>query len=121
MSNIYYAKTHEWAAVEGTKAKIGISDFAQQKLGDLVFVSLPSVGETVRAGECFCEVESVKAVSEVYSPVDGKIIAVNEALEDAPELINEDAMSAWICEVELKGKVQNLLDEEGYKLFSENE
>ncbi len=117
MSKLYYAKTHEWVSVDGTKAKIGISDFAQKEMGDLVFVSLPKVGEVVEQGDFFCEVESVKAVSEVFSPVGGKVVAINQELESAPELINEDALSAWICEVELSADVANLLSEEEYAEF----
>lgn len=99
MSERYYAKSHEWAFIDGKTAKIGISDYAQKELGDIVFVELPEVGATVSAGETLCEVESVKAVSEIYAPVSGVVTAVNSELEDKPELLNEDALNAWICEV----------------------
>jgi glycine cleavage system H protein len=117
MGKILYAKTHEWADIDNGKAKVGISDHAQSELKDIVFVSLPSVGDTVVQGETFCEVESVKAVSEIYSPVSGKIVAVNKELEDAPELINDDAMNAWICQIELSEEPEGLLTEDEYKAF----
>jgi len=112
-----YAKTHEWVAIDGNKAKIGISDHAQHELGDLVFINLPSVGDSITAGESFCDVESVKAVSDLYAPVSGNIVAVNEELESAPETINSDAMGAWICEVEFDGNVDGLMDEAAYQEF----
>lgn len=112
---LLYAKTHEWVKVEGNKAKIGISDHAQGELGDIVYIELPEVGDEFEAGDILCEVESVKAVSEIYAPVSGKVIAVNEALEDSPELVNEDAMAAWICEIELASDATGLLTEEEYK------
>lgn len=94
------AKSHEWALVNGNKAKVGLSDYAQHAMGDIVFINLPEVGTSVTAGEAFCDIESVKAVSEAYSPVSGKIISVNSELEDTPELINSDPYGAWIMEVE---------------------
>lgn len=112
-----YAKTHEWIAIDGNKGKIGLSDHAQHELGDLVFINLPSVGDEVKVGESFCDVESVKAVSDLYSPVNGKITAVNNELESAPELINSDPMGAWICEVEIEGKPEGLMDEAAYADF----
>ncbi|HKL94471.1 MAG TPA: glycine cleavage system protein GcvH [Clostridia bacterium] len=114
MSKIYYSKTHEWALVDGNTAKIGISNYAQKELGDIVFIDLPSVGDSITANNAFCEVESVKAVSEINAPIDGKIIAVNSELEDSPEIINDNALSAWICEIEVSGKVSGLLDEDEY-------
>lgn len=110
-----FAKTHEWIKVDGTKGKIGISDNAQKELGDIVYIELPEVGSEFSAGDVLCEVESVKAVSEIYAPVDGKVIAVNEELEDSPELVNEDAMANWICEIEITGDTSALLSEEEYK------
>ena len=90
-----YAESHEWVLFENdTTATIGLTDFAQSELGDLVFVNLPQIGDTLTAGETFADVESVKAVSDVYSPVSGTVVAVNEALLDAPQKINEDAFSA---------------------------
>ena len=117
MGKILFSKSHEWADIENGKAKVGISDHAQSELKDIVFVSLPSVGDAVRAGEAFCEVESVKAVSEIIAPCSGKIIAVNTQLEDAPELINEDAMGAWFCEIELSSQPGGLLSEDEYEAY----
>ncbi|MBQ4049029.1 MAG: glycine cleavage system protein GcvH [Clostridia bacterium] len=114
---LMYAKTHEWVAIDGNKAKIGISDHAQHELGDLVFINLPAEGDSIVAGESFCDVESVKAVSDLYAPVSGRIVAVNTELESAPELINSDAMGAWICEVELESEGDDLMDEAAYAEF----
>lgn len=106
-SNYKFRETHEWVAIDGKKAKIGISDFAQDELGDIVFINLPEVGDEVAIGESFCDIESVKAVSEAYCPVKGTIIDVNRDLEDAPEVLNTDPYNAWIIEVEFTeiGKV----------------
>ncbi len=114
---ILYRESHEWAAIEGKTAKIGISDHAQKELGDLVFINLPEVGATVKAGDVLCDVESVKAVSDLYAPVSGKIVKVNEELEGAPELINRDAMGAWICEIEVTEVPSDLMDEAAYAKF----
>lgn len=114
---ILFKDTHEWAAIEGTKAKVGLSDHAQSELGDLVFINLPEVGAQVTAGDVLCDVESVKAVSDIYSPVSGKIVKVNEELESAPELINQDAMGAWICEIEVTDVPNDLMDEAAYEKF----
>lgn len=122
MSKEYlYAKTHEWVQfLDDTRARIGISDYAQNELGDLVFVNLPEVGDEVYVGESFADVESVKAVSNVYSPVTGIVKAVNEELLDQPELINSDSMEAWFIEVEDISEKAELLSEEEYeKLISE--
>ena len=112
---ILFSKSHEWAAIEGNKAKVGISDHAQKELGDLVFINLPEVGKKVNAGDVLCDVESVKAVSDLYAPVTGKVVAVNEELESAPELINQNAMEAWICEIEVENVPDGLMDEAAYK------
>ncbi len=122
LSDLKYLDTHEWVKTEedGTYT-IGISDYAQESLGDLVFVNLPEVGDEVQAGESFADVESVKAVSDVYSPVTGTICAINEELLDAPELINEDAYNAWFIKVE-NGELQDgLMDSKEYEEFLENE
>ena len=111
---LLYAKSHEWAAIEGNVAKVGISDHAQGELGDLVFINLPAVGDEVTAGEALCDVESVKAVSDIYAPVSGKIVRVNEELEGSPELINQDALGAWICEIEVTEVPEDLMDEAAY-------
>ncbi|MBT8353320.1 MAG: glycine cleavage system protein GcvH [Desulfofustis sp.] len=97
--DIYYSKEHEWAAKEGEVIRIGISDYAQDQLGDIVFVELPEPGSSFERNEEFGTLESVKAVSEIYIPVSGEIVAVNTALEDAPELLNEDPYDNWIVEV----------------------
>ena len=94
-----YVKTHEWVKEEGDVVYVGITDFAQDALGDLVFVNLPEEGDEVVAGEAFADVESVKAVSDVFSPVTGVVLAVNEELLDAPERINEDPYGAWFVKV----------------------
>ena len=121
MSKEYmYTATHEWIQfLDDKTARIGISDYAQSELGDLVFVNLPEEGDRVEAGEPFAEVESVKAVSNVYSPVTGTVKAVNEALLDQPELINSDAMEAWFIEVENISDKVNLLTGEEYTRLTE--
>jgi glycine cleavage system H protein len=98
--DIHYAKSHEWARLEGDTVKVGISDYAQDQLGDIVFVEMPAAGETFAQGDEFGTVESVKAVSELYMPVGGEIVAVNSPLEDAPELVNNTPYSdGWMIEV----------------------
>lgn len=112
-----YTKAHEWLKVEGDKATIGITDAAQSMLGDVVFVELPEVGTVYAAGESIASIESVKAVSDVYIPVRGKILEVNEALEDAPDLINKEAFGeGWIAVIELAdlGELGGLLSAEEY-------
>lgn len=122
MSKEYlFLQSHEWVQfLDETTARIGISDYAQNELGDLVFVNLPEEGEEVEAGEVFAEVKSVKAVSNVYSPVTGVVKAVNEELLDQPDLINSDAMEAWFIEVEnITDKAELLSEEEYNKLISQ--
>lgn len=117
-----YAKTHEWAVIDGDTAVIGISDFAQSELGDLVFVNLPEAGDEVTAGEAFADVESVKAVSDIYSPVTGTVAEINEELLDAPELINENANDAWFIRVEgVTEQSDELMAPEEYETFCEEE
>ncbi|NLO09813.1 MAG: glycine cleavage system protein GcvH [Clostridiales bacterium] len=116
MSKVLYAKSHEWVEfLDDTRARVGISDYAQNELGDLVFISLPEEGDEVSVGESFADVESVKAVSNVYSPVSGTVKAINEDLLDQPELVNSDAMDAWFIEVENISDKADLLTEEEYK------
>ena len=118
-----FAKTHEWLndLGDGT-ATIGISDFAQNELGGLVFVNLPEPGDEVVAGEVFADVESVKAVSDIYSPVSGVIAEINEELLDSPELINENANDAWFIKVEnVTDHVEDLLGPEDYEAFCAEE
>ncbi len=113
-----YTKTHEWVKLTGTKAKIGITDHAQEALTDIVFVELPTIGKEVKKGEELCVVESVKSVSEVYAPVSGKVVAVNMKLDDSPEIINAKPYDdGWLVELEVKDKaeVNMLLDAAAYK------
>lgn len=115
--DVRYAESHEWVKVAGETAKIGITDYAQDQLGDIVFVELPDIGESFEKGAEFGTVESVKAVSELYIPVSGEIVAINEALEDAPELINNTPFSdGWMIEVKLddSSEVDALLDKDAY-------
>ena len=119
--DLKYAKSHEWVKKEDGVATIGLTDFAQSELGDLVFVNLPEVGDDVTAGEAFGDVESVKAVSDVNSPVSGKVLEINEALLDAPESINEDPYGAWFIKVEDITEEEELLDADAYAAFCEEE
>lgn len=115
---ILYARSHEWVDLnEDGTATIGISDFAQSELGDLVFVNLPAAGDKVTAGEVFADVESVKAVSDIYSPVTGTVTETNEALLDNPALINENAMGAWFVRVEGVTAKGELMTETEYQAF----
>ena len=114
-TNLQYSKSHEWLKYEDGVAVIGISDFAQSALGDVVFIGLPAVGDEVIAGESFGDVESVKAVSDLISPVSGVICAVNDELDDAPELLNEDPYAAWIIKVENVTTEEELLDAAAYE------
>ena len=120
-SELKYSKSHEWLKEEGGVSVIGISDFAQDALGDVVFINLPAVGDDVSAGESFGDVESVKAVSDLISPVTGKICAVNDALSDAPELLNKDPYGAWIIKVEDVSGTEELLDAAGYEAHCASE
>ncbi len=117
-----YAKSHEWVEVEGKIATVGISEHAQGELGDIVYVDLPEVGKEVKAGEVLCSVESVKSASDVYSPVSGKVVEVNETLEDSPETINKSAENeGWIAKLEItdESELDALMSEEEYKEFIE--
>lgn len=101
VADLRYSKEHEWVSLEGTQLRIGITDFAQEELGDIVFVELPEVGDSIAAGESFGSVESVKTVSELYAPISGKVIEVNTNLEDSPELVNESPYEgAWMIVIE---------------------
>lgn len=116
--NLLYSESHEWIEKMGNgNVRIGLSDFAQSELGDIVFVTLPEEGDTIITDESFAEVESVKAVSEVYSPVDGEVIAVNTALDDMPELINQDCYDAWLVEVKVAVIPENLMTSAEYEDF----
>ena len=120
-AELKYTKDHEWMVMEGDVAVIGISDFAQDALGDVVFINLPEVGDTVTAGESFGDVESVKAVSDVNSPVTGVIVAVNEELADSPENLNSDPYGSWIIKVEKITATEELLDAAAYEAFCAEE
>ena len=120
-AELKYTKDHEWMVMEGDIAVIGISDFAQDALGDVVFINLPEVGDTVTAGESFGDVESVKAVSDVNSPVTGVIVAVNEDLADSPENLNTDPYGSWIIKVENITETEQLLDAAAYEAFCAEE
>ena len=118
---LMYTKDHEWLKEEDGVAVIGISEFAQDALGDVVFVNLPQEGDEVVAGEAFGDVESVKAVSDLLSPVTGVVCAVNEELLDSPELLNSDPYGAWIIKVENVTDKEELMDAEAYEAFCAEE
>ena len=118
--DLKYTETHEWLKVEGNKAKVGITDHAQSELTDIVFVELPAAGKKIKKGEELCIVESVKSVSEIYSPVSGKILEVNKKLEDAPEIVNKDPYDdGWLVEMEIADnkELDKLLDAESYRKY----
>jgi glycine cleavage system H protein len=118
-----YTKEHEWISVDGTTGTVGITDYAQDSLGDIVFVELPKLGDTLEAGKIFGSVESVKAVSDLYSPVSGTVTAVNEELKDAPEKVNADANNTWMLKLEIKdaAEISALLSAEQYEKFVSEE
>lgn len=120
-AELKYSKTHEWIKTEDGVAVIGISDYAQDALGDVVFVNLPAVGDEVVAGESFGDVKSVKAVSDLICPVSGVVCAINEELEDAPENLNEDPYGSWIIKVENITEEEELLDADAYEAFCAEE
>ncbi len=121
MEGLYYSETHEYVKVEGEFAYIGISDYAQHALGNVVYVDMPEVDDDVEAGEEFGAVESVKAASDLISPVSGTVVEVNEALEDTPELLNQDAFANWIIKVKLSdpSELDNLMDAKAYEAICE--
>ena len=114
-SDLLYAKSHEWVRKDGDTYVIGLSDFAQDELGDIVFVNLPQEGDSVSVGEAFSDVESVKAVSDVLSPVSGTVVAVNEELLDDPAKVNTDPYGAWFVKVENVTEEEELLDAAAYE------
>jgi len=121
-----YLKTHEWVSAEGPTASVGITDYAQESLGDIVFVELPKVGDRVEAGKLFGSVESVKAVSDLYAPLTGTVTEINEALNAAPETINSDANGTWLFKMELADPAElttldSLLDAAAYEAFVSEE
>ncbi|MDF2882718.1 MAG: glycine cleavage system protein [Clostridiaceae bacterium] len=123
LKGLYYSKDHEWLKAEDNKVYIGITDFAQNSLGEIVYVDLPEADEEFSAGDTFGVVESVKAASDMLMPIDGKVIEVNEQLADSPELVNNDAFGSWMIAVELSDKSQldELLSPENYETFCSKE
>ena len=121
IEGLYYSESHEYVKGDGNFGYIGITDYAQHALGNIVYVDMPEVDDDVEAGDEFGAVESVKAASDLISPVSGTVIEVNEELEDAPELINQDAFGNWIIKVELsdKSELDNLMDAKAYGEFCE--
>jgi glycine cleavage system H protein len=117
LEDLLYSESHEWVKVDGNIAIIGVSDFAQEEMGDITYVDVPSEGDTVTKEEDFGALESVKASSELYSPVSGEVVAVNEELEDKPELINEDPYGAWIIKVKMSdsSELDSLLTAAAYE------
>ncbi len=116
--HLHYSSDHEWIAIDGTRARIGITDYAQDALGDVVYVQTPKVGTTVAAGDSFSEVESTKSVSDIYAPVSGTVVAVNDDLAAGPDVLNSDPYGAgWICEIEMSdpADLDGLLDAIGYQ------
>ncbi len=119
-ADLKYTKEHEWVRIEGDTATVGITDHAQEALGDIVFVELPEIGRTVAPGEAFAVVESVKAVSDVYAPVGGEVVEVNAELEGAPEKVNTDPYGAgWIARIRMSGDTVELLSDDEYSTFLE--
>ena len=121
IEGLYYSESHEYVRVEGNFGFIGITDYAQHALGNIVYVDMPEVDDEVEAGEEFGAVESVKAASDLISPVSGTVVEVNEALEDTPELVNQDAFENWIIKVELSdaAELEGLMNAEAYAAFCE--
>ncbi|MBP5507327.1 MAG: glycine cleavage system protein GcvH [Prevotella sp.] len=123
IEGLYYAESHEYVRVEGEFGYIGITDYAQHALGNVVYVDMPDVDDEVEAGEEFGAVESVKAASDLISPVSGTVVEVNEALADSPELLNSDAFENWIIKVELSDKTEldNLMEADTYREYCEKQ
>lgn len=119
MEGLYYSESHEYVRIEGEYGYIGITDYAQNALGNVVYVDMPEVDDEVKAGEEFGAVESVKAASDIISPVSGIVVEINESLEDSPELINSDAFGTWIIKVQLSNKEElaNLMDAAAYEAY----
>jgi glycine cleavage system H protein len=123
-ANRKYTKTHEWALIEGDIVTLGITDFAQRELGDITYLELPDAGEAISAGESFGVVESVKAASDIYSPIDGEVIERNDSLIDAPEVINSSPYeNAWLVKVKLAdpSQIEKLLDPSDYDAFADSQ
>ncbi|WP_035294167.1 glycine cleavage system protein GcvH [Clostridium sp. KNHs214] len=123
IEGLYYSKEHEWVKLDGDTAYIGITDYAQDALGDIVYVELPEIDDEILEGDALSVVESVKAASDVYMPIDGKVIEVNEALDDDVELVNNDPYNSWIAKVEIlnKDQIKDLMSAEEYQEFCSKE
>ncbi|MBO7317779.1 MAG: glycine cleavage system protein GcvH [Bacteroidaceae bacterium] len=123
LNGLYYSESHEWVKVEGNIAIVGITDYAQHALGNIVYVDMPEVDDEVAKEEDFGAVESTKAASDLISPVSGTVVEINEALEDSPELINENAFENWIMKVEMSdaAELEGLMDAAAYEAFCANE
>lgn len=124
IENLKFTREHEWIEAEGARRKVGITDFAQSQLGDIVYVEFPEAGKELKAGDEACIIESCKATASVYAPVDCKVAAVNESLPDTPETINQDPLGAgWLVEVEVSGELDEakLMDAAAYEKFCEEE
>ena len=121
LDDLRYADSHEWVKLEGDIATVGITDYAQHALGNIVYVDMPEVGDEVTAGEEFGAVESVKAASDLISPISGEVVEINEAPEDNPELVNEDAFANWIMKVKVSdvAEIEGLLDAAAYAKICE--
>ena len=119
-NELLYTEEHEWLAVDGSKIRLGITDFAQDQLGDIVYVDLPEVGAELEKGDTFSEVESTKSVGEVYAPLAGVVTARNEALTETPELVNSDPYGeGWLIELTVEAKVEGFLDADGYRALTD--
>lgn len=114
IEGLLYSESHEWVKIDGNIATIGVTDFAQQEMGDITYVDMPDVDDEVVAGEEFGALESVKASSDLFCPVSGTVVEVNEALEDEPELVNQDAFENWIIKVEISAEPEGLMDAAAY-------
>lgn len=123
VEGLYYSESHEWVKVDGNIAIVGITDFAQHAMGDLSYVDMPEEDDELQKGEEFGAVESVKAASDLYSPVSGTVVEINEELEDAPELLNQDAFANWIMKVEMSdpSELETLMDAAAYEAMCANE
>lgn len=123
VEGLHYSKDHEWVKVEGGKAYIGITDYAQHALGEIVYVEMPEVDDEIGAGDVFGVIESVKAASDSFLPISGKIVEINEELEDSPELLNEKPYESWILAVEMsdESELEGLMDSKGYDEFCKGE
>ncbi|MCL1999000.1 MAG: glycine cleavage system protein GcvH [Turicibacter sp.] len=113
--NLSYTKQHEWVSLADGTAKIGLTDYAQNAMGDIVYIGFPDIGDALTLGDSCCDIESVKAVSHIYAPVDGEISAINEALEDEPDLINKDPYNAWIIEASSITETADLMNHDQYE------